>query len=319
MTGSRATVNINNHDISAILSEGTTYINVQESITALGYTSLQIDGSTVFHVKEKYVSSADIKNVNIFITIFGIKSGSPPRIEIAGQVSKNNSNLEDLPNRVLLRNYLPFGGFIKEDYFRKIICSFTTNSLLPHLTLAPIYDRIDYEFSGLTIDEKRLLIDKSEYETRQEADRHMVRAEFPIWTYDDNTETKLPTIWHVNVNKLVANDVKNIMSQIYNDSEKFPIFHNGLYYEVEGYEHRLVRGGSSLSEHSFGVAIDINSSFNPLTSKPRIISENPTLNQRLYAIHETSNVVRIFKAHGWYWGGEWSSKKDYMHFSLTNG
>jgi hypothetical protein len=29
-------------------------------------------------------------------------------------------------------------------------------------------------------------------------------------------------------------------------------------------------------------------------------------------------VVKAFKAIGWKWGGEWSSSKDYMHFS-SNG
>jgi hypothetical protein len=28
-------------------------------------------------------------------------------------------------------------------------------------------------------------------------------------------------------------------------------------------------------------------------------------------------VVRSFAAIGWEWGGDWSSMKDYMHFSAT--
>jgi hypothetical protein len=33
-------------------------------------------------------------------------------------------------------------------------------------------------------------------------------------------------------------------------------------------------------------------------------------------IHPDDEVVRAFAAIGWEWGGFWSGKKDYMHFSL---
>lgn len=29
------------------------------------------------------------------------------------------------------------------------------------------------------------------------------------------------------------------------------------------------------------------------------------------------NVVAIWKKHGFYWGGDWKSAKDYMHFTFT--
>ncbi len=28
-------------------------------------------------------------------------------------------------------------------------------------------------------------------------------------------------------------------------------------------------------------------------------------------------VIKIWKSHGFYWGGDWSGKKDTMHFSYT--
>jgi hypothetical protein len=34
-------------------------------------------------------------------------------------------------------------------------------------------------------------------------------------------------------------------------------------------------------------------------------------------IHPDDVVVRAFASIGWKWGGNWSSMKDYMHFSET--
>ncbi|MFR7763129.1 MAG: M15 family metallopeptidase, partial [Eubacterium sp.] len=31
----------------------------------------------------------------------------------------------------------------------------------------------------------------------------------------------------------------------------------------------------------------------------------------------TQKVINIWKAHGFYWGGDWTGKKDTMHFSYT--
>ena len=32
----------------------------------------------------------------------------------------------------------------------------------------------------------------------------------------------------------------------------------------------------------------------------------------------TPEVVAIWKKHGFFWGGDWKSSKDYMHFTYTN-
>ena len=34
-------------------------------------------------------------------------------------------------------------------------------------------------------------------------------------------------------------------------------------------------------------------------------------------IHDGDVVVEAFAAHGWTWGGTWSSPKDYQHFSTS--
>ena len=80
---------------------------------------------------------------------------------------------------------------------------------------------------------------------------------------------------------------------------------------------------TSLSQHSYGWAIDIN----PLQN-PYVRNDGTTLRyialpfrdrslQRKGMIHAGDIVVRSFAAIGWEWGGHWHTLKDYMHFSLT--
>jgi hypothetical protein len=86
---------------------------------------------------------------------------------------------------------------------------------------------------------------------------------------------------------------------------------------------RPVTDGTVLSQHSYGWAIDINPLQNPYIGtdgKIRRIAERPYIHRtkRLPGmIHPGDVVVRSFARIGWGWGGDWTSLKDYMHFSLT--
>jgi hypothetical protein len=81
--------------------------------------------------------------------------------------------------------------------------------------------------------------------------------------------------------------------------------------------------GPTYSQHSYGLAVDINPLQNPF-----VRSDGWTRNKfaRPYVdrsaslpgmIHSGDVVTRSFAAIGWRWGGEWSGDKDYMHFSQT--
>jgi hypothetical protein len=80
---------------------------------------------------------------------------------------------------------------------------------------------------------------------------------------------------------------------------------------------------TTLSQHSYGWAIDIN----PLQN-PYVRNDGTTLRyialpfrdrslQQKGMIHAGDIVVRSFARIGWEWGGDWTTLKDYMHFSLT--
>jgi hypothetical protein len=87
---------------------------------------------------------------------------------------------------------------------------------------------------------------------------------------------------------------------------------------------RLATGSTStLSQHSYGWAIDINPLQNPYVRNDGTVLRAIALPFRDRAlrrkgmIHAGDVVVRSFARIGWEWGGHWHTLKDYMHFSLT--
>jgi hypothetical protein len=80
---------------------------------------------------------------------------------------------------------------------------------------------------------------------------------------------------------------------------------------------------TSLSQHSYGWAIDINPLQNPYVRSDGTVlrrAVKPYRDRSLRRpgmIHRGGVVVRSFAAIGWTWGGDWRTLKDYMHFSLT--
>lgn len=86
---------------------------------------------------------------------------------------------------------------------------------------------------------------------------------------------------------------------------------------------RPATGSTSLSQHSYGWAIDINPLQNPYVRNDSTVLRyiaKPFRNRSLHRkgmIHDGDIVVRSFARIGWEWGGHWHTLKDYMHFSLT--
>ena len=64
---------------------------------------------------------------------------------------------------------------------------------------------------------------------------------------------------------------------------------------------RKKRGGSTMSLHSWGVAIDVNAAWNCFGCRPQL----------------SAGFVKCFTDNGFDWGGTWR-KPDGMHFQLKN-
>ena len=83
---------------------------------------------------------------------------------------------------------------------------------------------------------------------------------------------------------------------------------------------RRVTGGTSWSEHSYGRAIDVNPVQNPYVAGSTVappagasyVDRSPLRKGMV-----TPGVRAAFASIGWGWGGSWTTKKDYQHFSST--
>ncbi|MBP3877690.1 MAG: M15 family metallopeptidase [Lachnospiraceae bacterium] len=87
--------------------------------------------------------------------------------------------------------------------------------------------------------------------------------------------------------------------------------------------YRTTTSGSSLSNHAFGCAIDINPQQNPYiygdggvahANAEAYVDRNSGLP---HVITHEDTCYRIFTDLGFTWGGDWESVKDYQHFEKT--
>ena len=72
-----------------------------------------------------------------------------------------------------------------------------------------------------------------------------------------------------------------------------------------GYNYRVIRGGTSLSNHASGTAIDINAPKHPLGARGTVPAD------RVAAIRAKAASL------GLRWGGDYSSRPDEMHFEVN--
>lgn len=90
------------------------------------------------------------------------------------------------------------------------------------------------------------------------------------------------------------------------------------------FNYRVVDGSDKLSMHAYGLAIDINPFYNPYvvfrSDGSTYISPKGSEGYTdrsadfPYKIDENDLCYKLFKEHGFTWGGDWNSCKDYQHF-----
>lgn len=132
------------------------------------------------------------------------------------------------------------------------------------------------------------------------------------------------------VNKDVSNEVLDIFKELY--EKKYPIEKIRLIDEYDARDdlsmkdnntsafcYREIAGSTVLSNHSKGLAIDINPLINPMV-KNNVVS--PKEGEK-YVDREgkTKGMItkgdacyEAFTKRGWTWGGDWDTLKDYQHF-----
>lgn len=86
---------------------------------------------------------------------------------------------------------------------------------------------------------------------------------------------------------------------------------------------RFVSGTSTLSKHSRGMAVDINPLYNPyvrirngqtMVDPPEAAPYADRSKKFPCKIDHNDLACKLFKEHGFIWGGDWKSLKDYQHF-----
>lgn len=137
------------------------------------------------------------------------------------------------------------------------------------------------------------------------------------------------------VNQKIESDVLSIFKTLYENQypiEKMTLIdaydaNDELSMEdnnTSAFNYRTIAGSSRLSNHSYGMAIDLNPRYNPYvkTSSDGSVLCQPE-NGRPYAdrsreftykIDENDLAYRLFTEAGFTWGGSWNSVKDYQHF-----
>jgi len=91
---------------------------------------------------------------------------------------------------------------------------------------------------------------------------------------------------------------------------------------TSAYNCRSTTGGTGFSEHAYGTALDVNPVQNPYVRGTTVLPPAgraylDRADVRTGMVVRDDVVVRAFRAAGWGWGGDFSSIKDYQHFSLS--
>lgn len=139
-------------------------------------------------------------------------------------------------------------------------------------------------------------------------------------------------------NKYIADDLLEIFEDLY--EAKYPIEKVKLVDEYDAddeasmadnnsssFNFRYISYTTKISKHGYGLAMDINTLYNPyvktvngkLSIEPANAADYVDRSKDFdYKIDEDDLVYKLFIAHGFEWGGSWKSSKDYQHFEVPD-
>ena len=165
----------------------------------------------------------------------------------------------------------------------------------------------------------------------QRSDLRHIRALH--WDYDEKIH-----IGEMVCNKLIADKVARILRQLFD--AKYPI-QRMLLPDVYGADdetqmrdnnsscfcYRAIAGSTKLSKHARGLAVDINTLYNPYYKdredgsrfiQPATAAEYCDRTKEFpYKIDHEDLCFRLFTEAGFEWGGDWTTCKDFQHFELV--
>ncbi len=136
-------------------------------------------------------------------------------------------------------------------------------------------------------------------------------------------------------NVYIAYDVLDILMKLY--EANYPIEKIRLVDEYNADDETSMRDNNSssfnfrfishttkISKHGLGLAVDINTLYNPYVNR-KGETEPATAGAYLdrtkdfpYKIDHNDLCFKLFTEHGFEWGGDWKSVKDYQHFEVPD-
>lgn len=140
-------------------------------------------------------------------------------------------------------------------------------------------------------------------------------------------------------NRLIAEDVCEIFMELYESDYQIEKVRLIDEYDADdetsmednnssSFNFRFISHTTKVSKHGRGLAIDINTLYNPyikVTDEGETIIEPVTAEAYTdrtadfeHKINENDLCYKLFKEHGFEWGGEWQSCKDYQHFEVPD-
>ena len=165
-------------------------------------------------------------------------------------------------------------------------------------------------------------------------------------SYPDDAEVKLSDLRYLRLsyidfegkeqigemicNKAIADDLVAIFRELY--EARYPIHSIRLIDDFNGddeasmaadntscFNYRRKTGMRELSKHARGLAIDINPFENPYVRPYRVRPAGASAfadrtKDFPHKIDKNDLCYRLFRAHGFSWGGTWRSVQDYQHF-----
>lgn len=134
--------------------------------------------------------------------------------------------------------------------------------------------------------------------------------------------------------ELIAQDLLEIFEELYHAGYQFEEVALIDKYDADDdasmeanntscFNYRVVDNTTKLSYHAYGLAIDVNPFYNPYVQFrngadyicPEASAEYADRTADFpYKIDENDLAYKLFKEHGFTWGGNWNSCKDYQHF-----
>jgi hypothetical protein len=152
------------------------------------------------------------------------------------------------------------------------------------------------------------------------------------WDYDNQMH-----VGEMIVNKQIAECVARILRQLFD--AKYPIQRMLLpdVYDADDetqmrdnnsscFCYRTIAGSTNLSKHARGLAIDINTLYNPyykVRDDGTLFIQPATAEAYCnrdwdfpYKIDHDDLCFRLFTEAGFDWGGDWTTRKDYQHFEV---